>query len=50
MNRKIDEQDRVARYGIALGLALHAAWRGLVGIFVPRNFDPRQLRGWRRSL
>lgn len=50
MNLKIDQQDRVARYGVALGLLLYAAWRGLVRIFVPKDFDPRHLRGWRGSL
>jgi hypothetical protein len=47
MNFKIDEQDRVARYGVALGLLLHATWRGLVGIFVSEDFDPRRLHGSR---
>ena len=50
MNFKIDEQDRVARYGVALGLLLYATWRGLVRIFVPKDFDPRRLRGGRGSL
>ena len=50
MNSKIDQQDRVARYGIALGLLLHAAWRGLVGILVSEDFNPRRPRGGRGSL
>jgi hypothetical protein len=50
MNFKIDEQDRVARYGIALGVLLHAAWRGLVRILVSEDFNPRRPRGGRGSL
>ncbi len=50
MNIKIAEQDRAARYGVALGLLLHAAWLGLVVFLVPKDFDPKRLRGWRGSL
>ncbi len=49
MNIKIAEHSRVATYGVAVGLVLHAAWRGLVWFVVPGDFDPRRLRGWRRS-
>jgi hypothetical protein len=50
MNIKFAEEGRTARYGIALGVLLYAAWRGLVRVFRPRDFDPRRLRGWRGSL
>jgi hypothetical protein len=50
MDIKFAGQSRVARYGIALGLLLYAVWRGLVRAFVPRDFDPRRLRGRRGSL
>lgn len=30
MNIKFAQQSRVAQYGIALGVLVHAAWRGLV--------------------
>src|SRR5882762_11915942 len=53
MNIKFAEHSRVATYGAALGLVLHAAWRGLVWFVVPGDvpgdFDPRRLRGWHRS-
>ncbi len=54
MKLKIAANDRPARYGIALGLALHAVWRGLVGVFVPgdlpRDYAKRRVRGWHGSL
>ena len=50
MNIKLAQQSRTARYGIALGALLYAVWRGIVGFFAPRNFDPRRLRSWRGSL
>jgi hypothetical protein len=50
MDIKFAGQSRVARYGIALGLMLYAAWRGLVRIFVPRVFELRRQRAWRWSL
>ena len=45
MNIKIIESGRPARYGIALGTLLYAAWRGLVWLLVPGDFDRRHLRG-----
>ncbi len=45
MDIKFAGQSRVARYGIALGLVLYVVWRGLARAFVPRDFDPRRLRG-----
>jgi hypothetical protein len=45
MNIKFADQSRTARYGIALGILLYAVWRGLVRVFVSRDFDPRRLRG-----
>jgi len=50
VNIKFAEQSRVAGYGIALGVLPYAVWRGLVRFFVPENFGPRRLRGWRGSL
>src|SRR6267378_8455118 len=47
MNIKLAEHSRAARCGVALGLLLYAVWRGLVWFFVPTDFDPRRLRGWR---
>jgi hypothetical protein len=48
------EQDRIEKYGFALGLGLHAVWRGLVWLLVPSRlpsrFDPRPLRGRRGAL
>ena len=41
VNIKFAEQSRVARYGIALTVALHAVWRGLVRFFAPGDFDRR---------
>jgi len=38
-----------ARYGTALGALAYVLWRGIVRFFVPENFDPRRLRGWRGS-
>ena len=34
MNIKFAEQNRVAQYGIALGVLLYAVWRGLVWFLV----------------
>jgi len=45
MNIKIIESGRAARYGIALGTLLYAAWRGLVWLVVPGDFDRHRLRG-----
>ena len=45
MDIKFAEHGRAARYGIAVGVVLHAVWRGLVWFFVPKDFDPRHLRG-----
>ena len=50
MNIKLAQHSRVARYGVALGVLLWAVWRGLVWFFVPTDFDPRRLRGWRGPL
>ena len=45
MNIKLIESGRPARYGMALGALLYAAWRGLVWLLVPGDFDRRHLRG-----
>jgi len=45
MNIKLIESGRVARYGTALGAALHAVWSGLVWLVVPGDFDRHHLRG-----
>ena len=49
MNIKSQQPDRIESYGIALGALIHAAWRGLVWFFVPRDvprdFDRHHLRG-----
>ena len=45
MNIKSAEQDRVARYGIALGVLLYALWRGVVWFFAPKDFDERHALG-----
>ena len=45
MDIKFAREGRVAQYGIALGVLLYAVWRGLVWFFVPKDFDPRHLRG-----
>ncbi|HZT62509.1 MAG TPA: hypothetical protein VFA36_05200 [Burkholderiales bacterium] len=45
MNIKLIESGRVARYGTALGGALHAVWNGLVWLIVPGDFDRHHLRG-----
>jgi hypothetical protein len=50
MNIKTAEQDRVARYGIALGGLLYTMWRGLVRVFVPGEFESHRVRGCRGSL
>ena len=47
MDIKSARSSRIARYGIALGSALHAAWRGLVWLVVPGVVDGRPLRGGR---
>ena len=45
MSIKPIESGRVARYGIALGALLYSAWRGLVWLMVPGDFDRHHLRG-----
>jgi len=45
MNIKLIESGRVARYGIAFGAFLYSAWRGLVWLIVPGDFDRHHLRG-----
>ena len=50
MNIKVVQQSRPATYGTALGALIYVLWRGIVRCFVPGNFDPRRLRGWRGSL
>ena len=44
MNIKLIESGRPARYGIALGALLYAAWRRLVWLLVPGDFDRHHLR------
>jgi hypothetical protein len=45
MNIKLIETGRVAHYGIRLRALLYAAWRGLVWLVVPGDFDRHHLRG-----
>ena len=44
MDIKLIESGRVAPYGIALGALLHSAWRGLLWLMVPGDFDRHHLR------
>jgi len=42
---KLAQRKRVAEYGIALGILLHAAWRGLARLLAPGDPGSRRLRG-----
>jgi len=37
---KSAEQNRVAQYGIALGILLYAVWRGLARLLAPGTYLP----------
>ena len=45
MNIKQARPSRIESYGTALGTLVYAAWRGLVWLLVPADFDRRHLRG-----
>lgn len=45
MSIKPAEQDRVAQYGIALGILLHAAWHRLARLLASGNPGSRQSSG-----